>query len=190
MIKLSIVKSPDREVLGHYETQKINITIGSSCRNDLVISDSEIISSHLRLKLTSQGLLVKNINRVPYFFSNGKKVSGEKLHVKGDSFLLGQTKVEILELSYQKEFDVRAELQQRVGAITKKQPLVANLLQLIRDEILNPRVTSKSVAHGQQQEQEHPKVAPATKQKSKPVMARANEGKTMIARLADIFKDG
>jgi hypothetical protein len=187
MLKLAIVKSPDREIVGSYVTNKLKVTIGSSCRNNIVIADPQVISSHLLLTVMKDGLLVENINRVPYYFSNGKKISGQKLHLVGDRFSFGETTIKVEQLTYKPAFDARAELQSRVAELSRRHPLVATLLQLLRDEILNPTIhTTPDVPTKKTGEKKM--VKPVPKPPAQP--ASANEGRTMIARLADIFKDG
>lgn len=99
MVTFEVQSSPDDERLGeitfHFET----FTVGGSRKADFFIEDSEIAPIHILLKLNADGLLV-NSSSEHFYFSNGKKIKGAKIHKAGDTIKLGSTSLLIKNLEF------------------------------------------------------------------------------------------
>lgn len=96
MIHVEIIKSNDPLALGVYEYEYDQINIGRSKKNDLIFLDKELPLQYLILKFTQGHLIVQSLTRSPYFFVNGKKVSGTlKLH-PNDIIAFGQNQIRII----------------------------------------------------------------------------------------------
>lgn len=96
MIKVLFTQSPDTLVLHEFYFPLNIISFGTALDNNLVINDSALTSKALRLEATKDGLICSNVN-IPYFHSNGKKISGSKLHKKDDLVVIGKTSFKIID---------------------------------------------------------------------------------------------
>jgi hypothetical protein len=96
MIYLEITKSPDPLLLGLYEFEFDQISIGRSKRNDLVFLDKELPSVFMHLKIIQEHLVVKSLKRGPFFFINGKKISGTLKLKLNDLIAFGDNEIRIL----------------------------------------------------------------------------------------------
>jgi len=80
MIHVDVLASSDPLALGLYEFEYNYLYIGRSKKNDLIFLDKEIPAMFLKLFIYSDGkneqLVVKNNKNDPFYFINGKKVSG------------------------------------------------------------------------------------------------------------------
>ena len=96
MIYLEITKSSDPLVLGVYEFEFDQISIGRSKKNDLIFLDRELPLRYLMIKIIQDQLVVQSLTREPYFFVNGKKISGT-LKVKNDDIIaFGENQIRII----------------------------------------------------------------------------------------------
>ena len=96
MIYLEVEKSNDPLALGIYEFEFDQISIGRSIKNDLIFLDEELPRNFLLIKFVQGYLIVKNLTRLPFFFVNGKKVSGTlKINVN-DTISFGQNQIRVI----------------------------------------------------------------------------------------------
>jgi pSer/pThr/pTyr-binding forkhead associated (FHA) protein len=96
MIYLEITKSSDPLLLGLYEFEFDQISIGRSKRNDLVFLDKELPIVFMHLKIIQEHLVVKSLKRSPFFFINGKKISGTLKLKLNDLIAFGDNEIRIL----------------------------------------------------------------------------------------------
>lgn len=96
MIHLEIIKSSDPLALGIYEYEFDQINIGRSKKNDLIFLDKELPLEFLTIKIIQDHLVVQSLNRSPYFFVNGKKVSGTLKLNPNDTIAFGQNQIRII----------------------------------------------------------------------------------------------
>jgi hypothetical protein len=99
MITFEIKSSPDVERIGEIKVFYENFTLGTSRKSDILIEDSGIDDLHLVFVHIKDGLLSKSTGS-NFYFSNGKKIKGAKLHKVGDQFKVGDTTVFIKELAF------------------------------------------------------------------------------------------
>jgi hypothetical protein len=80
MIHIEILSSSDPLALGLYDYEYDHISIGRSKRNDIIFQDKELPVSYLILQIVEDKsvdqLVVRSVTKEPYFFVNGKKISG------------------------------------------------------------------------------------------------------------------
>lgn len=100
MIHLEILSSSDPLAIGLYEFEYDYILMGRSKKNDLIFKDRELPLRYITLEIVEDRagthLMVRNLIRIPYFFVNGKKISGSlKLRIN-DIIAFGENKIKIL----------------------------------------------------------------------------------------------
>ncbi len=82
MIHIEVINSSEPLALGLYEYEFDQISIGRSKKNDLVFLNRELPLKYLTLKIVQNQLIIQSSPQSPYFFINGKKLSGSlKLHI-------------------------------------------------------------------------------------------------------------
>jgi pSer/pThr/pTyr-binding forkhead associated (FHA) protein len=99
MIYLEVTKSSDPLVLGLYEFEFDQISIGRSKRNDLIFLDPELPLKYLQLKIVQEQLVVQSLNRNSFFFINGKKISGTLKVKNNDIIAFGDNQIRIVKSS-------------------------------------------------------------------------------------------
>ena len=96
MIYIEITNCSDPLALGVYEFEFDQISIGRSKKNDLIFLDRELPLVFLHLKIIQEQLIVQGPNRSPYFFVNGKKISGTLKLKEGDVIAFGDNQLRII----------------------------------------------------------------------------------------------
>jgi pSer/pThr/pTyr-binding forkhead associated (FHA) protein len=96
MIYVEITKSSDPLALGVYEFEFDLISIGRSKKNDLIFLDKELPLQFLTIKFVQGQLVVQSFTRSPFFFVNGKKVSGILKIKAGDTIAFGDNMIRII----------------------------------------------------------------------------------------------
>ncbi|MCP4913904.1 MAG: hypothetical protein GY909_12395 [Oligoflexia bacterium] len=99
MIFLEVTNSPDPDFISPYEFYFKSISVGSSKKSNLYFPFKEIRNYHLKISLISDDKVsVKNID-AKYYYSNGKKVSGDKVHTIGDTVKIGDIEFRFTKLN-------------------------------------------------------------------------------------------
>lgn len=96
MIYVEVIKSSEPLALGVYEFEFDQISIGRSKKNDLIFLDKELPLQFLTIKFMQGQLIVKSFTRSPFFFVNGKKVSGTLKIKPNDTIAFGDNQIRIL----------------------------------------------------------------------------------------------
>lgn len=96
MIYLEVTKSCDPLALGVYEFEFDQIAIGRSKKNDLIFLDQQLPLLFLNIKFLQGQLVVQSITRSPFFFVNGKKVSGTLKLKNNDVIAFGDNQIRII----------------------------------------------------------------------------------------------
>ena len=80
MIHLEIITSNDPLAQGLYEFEFDHVHIGRSKKNDLIFVDKKLPLNYMILQIvednTGINLVARSQTRFPFFFVNGKKISG------------------------------------------------------------------------------------------------------------------
>jgi hypothetical protein len=96
MIYLEVTKSSDPLILGVYEFEFDRVSIGRSKKNDLIFLDRELPLRYLIIKIIQNQLVVQSFTRQPYFFVNGKKISGTLKLKIDDIVAFGENQIRII----------------------------------------------------------------------------------------------
>lgn len=96
MIYLEVTKSSDPLAQGVYEFEFDQISIGRSKKNDLIFSDKELPLQFLSVKFVQGQLVVQSFTRSPFFFVNGKKISGTLKIKNNDIIAFGENQIRII----------------------------------------------------------------------------------------------
>lgn len=116
MIHLEILSSSDPLAVGLYEFEFDHIHVGRSKKNDLIFLDRELPANYLTLQIIMEkngpALVVRSLVRSPFFFVNGKKISGALKIRANDVIAFGENKFKILAFAKtEKETDLGAAFQ-------------------------------------------------------------------------------
>lgn len=99
MIHLEILSSSDPLALGLYEFEFDHLHIGRSKKNDLIFLDKELPLNYMLIQIiddiSGSHLVVRSLTRAPFFFVNGKKVSGTLKIRPKDVIAFGENKIKI-----------------------------------------------------------------------------------------------
>ncbi|MFT6068870.1 MAG: hypothetical protein ACJAT2_003249 [Bacteriovoracaceae bacterium] len=132
MIIFEIKSSPDKEKIGEIKVFYENFTLGSHRKNDLLIEDDSIDELHLVFVHNKDGLLSKSTDS-NFYFTNGKKIKGAKLHKIGDQLKVGETTIEIRDLVFENLSRSFSELYKET--IEAKPEIEALIVQLQKELI-------------------------------------------------------
>jgi hypothetical protein len=97
MIYLEVEKSNDPLSFGLYEYEFDQVTIGRSKKNDLIFLDKELPLRFLVIKYLQGNLVVKSLVTHPFFFVNGKKVSGTLKINANDTIAFGPNLIRVVQ---------------------------------------------------------------------------------------------
>ena len=100
MIHLEILRSLDSLAIGLYEFEYDHIHIGRSKKNDLIFIEKELPVNFMILEIINDDkgmhLVARSLTQTPYFFINGKKISGVIKIRPNDIIAFGKNKIKIL----------------------------------------------------------------------------------------------
>lgn len=101
MIHLEIISSKDPFAVGLYEYEFDRVYIGRSKKNDLIFLDKELPLNYLSIFVVKDekglNLAVKSFTRSPFFFVNGKKISGVLKLRRNDLIAFGENQIKIID---------------------------------------------------------------------------------------------
>lgn len=107
MIHVEILTSYDPHAVGLYDYEYDAIYIGRSKKNDLIFLEKDIPAHFMSLQIfeDSSGihLVVRSAPRSPFFFINGKKISGTLKIYPNDVISIGSNTIKILAFKKTKE---------------------------------------------------------------------------------------
>tara|TARA_R110000868_G_scaffold97619_17_gene268673 strand:- start:2663 stop:3088 length:426 start_codon:yes stop_codon:yes gene_type:complete len=134
MFILELISSPDPDRNGEYRFFFPEIRIGNIVSlSHLYIPDSHIGSSLLKIRAEQTGLLVWE-ERGGFYISNGKKISGRKIHTIGDIIQIGESQIKIKSFTpSSNSIDHTA----RYHELTEKSPYMADLFWALKQEMLS-----------------------------------------------------
>lgn len=101
MIHLEILSSSDPLAVGLYEFEFNHVQIGRSKKNDLIFLDKALPLNYMNLQIhqDSKGtyLVARSERGSPFFFINGKKISGVIKVRINDVIAFGENQIKILD---------------------------------------------------------------------------------------------
>lgn len=138
MITLEVIKSSDETALGRYDYDYDNLFIGRSLKNDLIFIDRELPLKYITIKIVddhgTQTLVVKSLEAEPFFFVNGKKVSGQLKIRPGDLIAFGPNQLKII--SFEKT-QVDLDLNAAYERFEKSAPELKIALNFIEEVLID-----------------------------------------------------
>ncbi len=137
MITIEILKSNEETALGLYEYDFDIIHLGRSLKNDLIFSDKELPLKYLQLKIIEDkgvhNLIVKSLSTEPYFFINGKKITGTLKIRPGDTIAFGANKLIISDF---KKTQTDVDLREAFERFDKASPELRFALEFIEEVLI------------------------------------------------------
>ena len=134
MIYLEVTKCSDPLALGIYEYEFDKISIGRSKKNDLIFLDSELPLHYLDIKIVQGQLVVQSLVRSPFFFVNGKKISGTLKLKPNDLIAFGSNQIRIINSSLT---NLSADFSSAYEVFNKNSPELKFALEFIEEVLLD-----------------------------------------------------
>ncbi len=136
MIKLKIIKSDIDEAIGDYDYHLDAIYIGRSKKCDIIIPDKELPLKYLSLSFKKNNLVIVNAQNSPYYFVNGKKMSGLRKLKQGDQINFGPHAIVIVDFSLSNKEEQIDDLTPYIEELNHKKPELKFLLDFLESEII------------------------------------------------------
>lgn len=134
MIYLEVLSSQDPLALGLYEFEFDQVFIGRSKKNDLIFLDKELPLRYLIIKFMSGHLVVQAQVKEPFFFINGKKVSGTLKLKPNDIIAFGNNQIRLVKAG---ESNTSADFSAAYEAFNKNAPELKFALDFIEEVLLD-----------------------------------------------------
>lgn len=96
MIYLEVTSSRDPNAIGLYEYEFDQVTMGRSKKSDLIFLDKELPLHYLVIRFLGGQLVVQSRVKEPYFFVNGKKISGTLKLKPDDTIAFGNNQIRVV----------------------------------------------------------------------------------------------
>lgn len=96
MIYLEVTSSRDPNAIGLYEYEFDQVTMGRSKKSDLIFLDKELPLHYLVIRFLGGQLVVQSRVKEPYFFVNGKKISGTLKLKSDDTIAFGNNQIRVV----------------------------------------------------------------------------------------------
>ncbi|MBT3583856.1 MAG: hypothetical protein HN509_03035 [Halobacteriovoraceae bacterium] len=135
MIEIEIIESPDPEILGPHSFYFQKLIFGRSKNSHLFIDDRALCKNHIRIEKSESGVLCQNMES-KFYLSNGKKISGKKLHKIDDLIKIGETTLKIVSVSND-DTATKPSLSEKYNAAIERNPKLEELFVEIENEILS-----------------------------------------------------
>lgn len=138
MIHIEILTSSDPFAIGLYEFEFDQVFIGRSKKNDLIFLDRELPLNYMMLQVLADQsdpyLVVRSLTRTPYFFINGKKISGALKIRVGDVIAFGDNKFKIIAYKNTKQ---ETDLSEAYTKFAKEAPELRFALDFIEEVLID-----------------------------------------------------
>lgn len=138
MIHLEILTSSDSLAIGLYEFEYDHVHIGRSKKNDLIFLEKELPYRFINLEIIQDfegiHLVARSLTRTPFFFINGKKISGVIKVRINDVIAFGENKIKILNFKRTQETE---DLSQYFSDFAKNAKELRFALDFIEEVLLD-----------------------------------------------------
>ena len=138
MIHVEILTSTDPLAIGLYEFEYDHLLIGRSKKNDLIFLDRELPLNYMMMQIgedhNGQYLVVRSLTRAPFFFINGKKISGVLKIRIGDVIAFGENTIKIIDFQKTKE---ETDLSEAYAKFEKNAPELRFALDFIEEVLID-----------------------------------------------------
>ncbi|MBC7427202.1 MAG: hypothetical protein H7336_01240 [Bacteriovorax sp.] len=146
MIHLEILTSNDPLSIGLYEFEYDHLLIGRSKKNDLIFLDRELPLNYIMIEVVEDHLasylVVRSLTRAPFFFINGKKISGALKIRIGDIVAFGENKIKIIDFKKTRE---ESDLSGAFAAFAKNAPELKFALEFIEEVLVEAEAKANHV---------------------------------------------
>ena len=132
MIEFEVIDSIDKILLGKHRFFAPRFLFGRSSKSVIKISDPLLEDEAILLFLKETGLFIKNIEQ-GFYHINEKKFGGVKKLDSGDVVKFSQTKIKILEYSFDKIYPTSLEKDE---SLLDNEEHFNHLLSALEDELL------------------------------------------------------
>lgn len=136
MITIEIIDSSYPTAIGNYPFQFDGVYIGKSKKADIILNDQEIPSKFLTIKFVQQQLLIENEKDSPFYFVNGKKMSGVRKLKIGDIVQFGKHKLKIIDALMNPHKSKNDDLHLYYESFNKEAADLKFLLDFLEEEII------------------------------------------------------
>jgi hypothetical protein len=133
MITLEIIQSPDPSEIGTYPYLFDAVYIGKSQKADIQIEDQSFPLKYLTIKCNLEFLSVHNELDTPFYFVNGKKMSGVRKLKINDIISFASYQIKVLEF---KRTFVEEDLSPFFDRFKKEAPELQFLLTFLENKIV------------------------------------------------------
>jgi pSer/pThr/pTyr-binding forkhead associated (FHA) protein len=134
MIHLEVLSSRDPLALGLYEYEYDQVSMGRSKKNDLIFLDKELPLHYLVIKFIGGQLAIQSRVKEPFFFVNGKKISGTLKLKENDTIAFGNNQIRVVKaLATNASDDFSAAFEN----FNKKSPELKFALDFIEEVLLD-----------------------------------------------------
>jgi len=134
MIHLEVLSSRDPMAQGLYEFEYDMVTLGRSKKNDLIFLDKELPLHYLVVKFISGQLVVQSRVKEPFFFVNGKKISGTLKLKTNDTIAFGNNQIRVVKAT---ETNISADFSSAYENFNKQSPELKFALDFIEEILLD-----------------------------------------------------
>lgn len=134
MIHLDVLNSRDPLALGLYEYEYDQVTMGRSKKNDLIFLDKELPLHYLVIRYISGQLVVQSRVKEPFFFVNGKKVSGTLRLKVNDTIAFGNNQIRVVKAT---ETNASSDFSAAFENFNKQCPELKFALDFIEEVLLD-----------------------------------------------------
>lgn len=134
MIHIEVINSNDPLAVGVYDFEFNQITVGRSRKCDLIFNDSKLPLQYLAIKTLQGQLVAQSKTREPFFFINGKKVSGTLKLKINDVIAFGSNEIRILDCRDSQE---PTDFSSAYDVFTKKSPELKFALEFIEQVLID-----------------------------------------------------
>jgi hypothetical protein len=138
MIHIEILSSSDPLALGLYEFEFDKINIGRSKKNDIIFQDKELPLQYILLHIVEEKsidqLIIRSFTRAPFFFVNGKKISGLFKIYENDTIAFGENKIKIIKF---KRTKIQEDLSEDFRKFEQNSPDLQFALDFIEEVLVD-----------------------------------------------------
>lgn len=134
MIHLEVLSSRDPLAQGLYEYEYDQVTLGRSKKSDLIFLDKELPLHYLVIKYISGQLVVQSRVKEPFFFVNGKKISGTLKLKANDTIAFGNNQIRVVKAA---ETNIGADFSSAYENFNKQSPELKFALDFIEEILLD-----------------------------------------------------
>lgn len=135
MITLEMITSDDPLLIGEYPFLFDLVFLGRSPRADIILNDQEVPKKFLTFKIIKKDLVVQSEPHSPFYFVNGKKMSGMRRLKKGDILAFGGHQLKIIHFEKSTN-ETEDDLSEYFELVKKEVPDLLPVLNLIEDKII------------------------------------------------------